>query len=123
MQKRIFSLSGCAKLRHLNELLTLKDYSEEQASIDGQVKLQDEKFDRLLEAVRSGKIDAYKEEKEILDNFGEPVLKREEKGEEEILSEWLYRYQVKYFDTDKVYLYFDNNGILKDWKVIEGRKE
>ena len=54
----IFS-GGCAKLAHLDQLLTLKAVSEEQGSMDAYVEKQDKKFRALLQAVQDKSIEHY----------------------------------------------------------------
>ena len=111
-------LSGCAKLAHMNELLTLKAVSDQQAALDSYVEKQDGKFKLLLAAVEDRSIEKYKRKDAIVRKFGEPVFCEnvEHKGEKAEFC--LYRYTKKYFNSDKVYFYFDASGKLVDWEHI-----
>ena len=109
---------GCAKLTHLQELLTLKAYSDEQEGQAEYVKEQDARFEKLLAAVNSGDIENYFTPEQIIKTFGDPVFRREAEREGQVLEVWLYRYAIRFFDSDKVYLYFDDENRLKDWEHV-----
>lgn len=114
----VATLSGCAKLAHMQELLTLKAYSEEK---DQQVELvrgQDEKFQKLLQLAESKGLGPYTTQESFLKEFGAPVLKKSVVKEGQPLEEWLYRYSTEYFDSPKVYLYFDQKGTLQSLDYI-----
>lgn len=114
-------LSGCAKLAHMQELLTLKAYSEEK---DQQVELvrgQDERFQKLIQLAESKGLGPYTTQESFLKEFGAPVLKKSVVKEEQPLEEWLYRYSTEYFDSPKVYLYFDETGALQRWDYLPGK--
>jgi len=114
-----FILTGCRTLEHLDELLTLKDYSESKDATDSYVKNQDAKFEELLKAVNDGTIDKYKTKKTFKIAFGEAVFEREIEKDGKALNECLYRYSTKYFESDKVYVYFDEKGMLIEWKLVK----
>ena len=113
----IFS-SGCAKLAHMQELLTLKAYSDEQEQQTKYVKEQDAKFEKLLTVVKSGDIENYFTQGQIIKAFGEPVFRREAERDGALAQVWLYRYTIRFFDSDKVYLYFDGENKLKSWEHV-----
>ena len=112
-------LCGCAKLAHLQELLTLKELSDEQDRLAEFVDKRDKKFEELLAAVKNQSIDQYQDKKSILKRFGEPVLSRPVQEENHSLDEWLYRYTTQFIDSPKVYFYFDPEGKLKEWQYIK----
>ena len=116
------SFLGCAKLEHLDQLLTLKDFSKEQDRLDRYVKAQTEKFKFLLQVVKDHKLSQYKNKRSVLKAFGDPVLSQEIKKNDEMLTEFLYRYPKQYLDSDKVYLYFDKKGKFIDWKYVKGNE-
>lgn len=106
----VFS-SGCAKLKHLDQLLTLKAFSEEQDKLVSIVANQDKSFDLLRSSYLSGKLGSYQSKTDILKDFGKPILiEADKKGP--ISEIWLYRYSTKYFSSDKIYLYFDDKDKL-----------
>ncbi|OGX38561.1 MAG: hypothetical protein A3G91_02625 [Omnitrophica WOR_2 bacterium RIFCSPLOWO2_12_FULL_50_9] len=113
-------LSGCAKLQHLDQLLTLKDLSEEQERLHQHVKKQDDRFKALLGAVEDKTIGRYADERKILKNFGEPVYREEMAQGNQKFNRWTYRYTTRFFDSPKVYLYLDSSGHLLRWELIGG---
>lgn len=118
----VFILSGCTKLQYMDELLTLKSVADDQTAMAKMVDAQNKKFEALLEAVRNDRIRKYDTEKSVRRAFGEPILIRQREHNQQQLSEWLYRYATKFFNSDKVYLYFDESKRLVDWKYIEGKQ-
>jgi hypothetical protein len=119
----LLTFCGCAKLAHLQELLTLQDLSNNQARQEEYVKKHDEKFKDLLEAVETGSLSQYTHQKSFLRTFGEPILSKEIVKDGQVVERWLYRYSTKPFDSDKVYIYFDQGGRLVTWEVIQAVKE
>ena len=100
------------QLQHLDELLTLQDMSKDR---DQQIKYVDEqnkKFDQLLEVVNAGRLSEYSDKKKVVKAFGEPILAKSIVEDGQPAEEWLYRYATKYFNSDKIYLYFDGQGNL-----------
>jgi len=114
----IFMFTGCAKLKHLPQLLTLKSLGEGQADMDDYVKEQDAKFALMLEDIKKNEIKEHSHQNAIVRHYGEPVFKREITDQDDIKEEWLYRRAVEYFKTDKVYMYFDDKGRLIKWDYI-----
>jgi len=113
------SLQGCAKVAHLQELLTLKaasDNGEEQKQF---VVAQDKRFESLLEKVKNNQLGEYTNRKSIYRAFGEPIFVKEIQRDGQLQEQWLYRYATKFFDSPKVYLYFDPAGKLIDWQYVE----
>jgi len=108
--------AGCAAIKHANELLTLKAVADDQAHFDNVVQEYDENFKLLIEAVEQGTIKDYPDKRSILENFGEPinVNTKEINGQETVF--WYYRQSVKFFDSQEVYLYFNDSGHLNDWE-------
>jgi outer membrane murein-binding lipoprotein Lpp len=113
-------LTGCARLQHLDQLLTLKDLSGEQDSLGRHVEEQDARFDALLRAVEDKTIGQYTDERKILKDFGEPVYREETTRGNQQLNRWAYRYATQFFGSPKVYLYLDPGGRLVRWEFIGG---
>lgn len=109
---------GCAKLEHLQELLTLKDMSDEQDRLDRYVKEQDKKFEELIAAVKSESIKNYSNNKIILKAFGEPIMREKITQNGQEMESWLYRYAKIYFGSEKVYLQFNPSGELVSWEYV-----
>ncbi|MFH1359514.1 MAG: hypothetical protein ABIJ41_00560 [Candidatus Omnitrophota bacterium] len=115
----VIFLSGCAKVSHLQELLTLKTYSDNQGLQDQYVQEQDEKFAKLLGAIKEKRIQDYPSKKSFLKNFGDPIFTKVVNKNNQNVEQWLYRYAQKYFNSPKVYAYFDSSGQLIDWSLEE----
>lgn len=116
-----FSLigAGCAKLAHLQELLTLKELSEDRDQQDVYVRNHDAGFERLLAAVKDGSIKRFQHKNDFLKEFGNPILiKVVPSSTTKPQAMWLYRYSTKAFGSPKVYLYFLDSGELKDFQYF-----
>ena len=105
-------LSGCAKLQHMDQLLTLKGVADEQKRQQSYIEKQDKKFEQLRESVQTDKIKKFSNQKQILSKFGQPSYGRSVEKNGQTLELWVYRYMVQYFSSDKVNLYFDSDGKL-----------
>ena len=111
----IFFLAGCTQskqLAHMDELLTLKGMSENRDEQAKYVDQQNKNFDQLLAVVRANRIKEFPNKNTILKEFGGPVIVSSVMENDQPAEQWLYRYATKYFDTEKVYLYFDAKGNL-----------
>ena len=113
-------LCGCAKVRHLDQLLTLKALADEQAQLSQYVEDQDRNFELMLEEVKAGTLDQYSNKRKIQRAFGDPVYARNVTKDDRDLESWLYRYATKYFGAEKIYLYFDFDGNLVKSEYIGG---
>ena len=115
----IFILSfsaGCAKLQHLDQLLTLKAVSDEQTQMGKEIERQDARFERLIAAVEEGSISEYKDQKSVAGQFGPPIFTENVQEDGRPLDVWVYRYAARFFDSPKVYLYWDRSGQLVRWE-------
>lgn len=112
-------LIGCAKLAHLNELLTLKSLADEQKTVSRDVEAGNVHFDMLLAMVQSGDISRYKNKEDIVTHFGAPILRRERTSDSVKIEEWVYRYQTQFFNSPKVYLQFDESQALIKWSATD----
>ena len=119
----VFFLSGCSAVSHLDELLTLKAVGNEQTQMDNQVERQNKLFKILVEAVQKETFPQnYPTKVKIVKKFGEPIFSRPEKKNDQDLELCLYRKATEYFDSDKVYLYFDSSGNLVSREYVQGQK-
>lgn len=110
----MFGLSGCVIVGNLDEISTLKDYSAEKDQQHKSVKQIDDHYDDLAKAIDGGKINQYKNQDELVRDFGEPLLKKSWNGGER----WLYRHAIFRLSKDKVYLYFNAQGQLTRWERL-----
>ncbi len=112
--------SGCAKIAHLPQLLTLKAASDNKVLQQKQYDQENENFQKILEAVQANTMEQYPTQKDIQETFGDPVFTRpitEDNGD--VVEQWLYRHSTKFFSPEKVYLYFDRNKNLIRWEHIK----
>ncbi len=116
----ILIVSGCAKLEHLDKLLVLKDMSDEQARMQKYIEEQDKKFEKLLKAVKDRTLVKNVRDQSIVRMYGEPLGKREVEKNNQKLERWNYRYQMTYFESEKVYLYFNEEKRLVGWEHVAG---
>ncbi len=116
-------VSGCgmgAKIRHMPQLLTLKEYSDEGARKTLDVERQDRLFSELLASIREETFEGYTTARQVERRFGPPVFVRMTEREGAEVEEWLYRQACAFKDTDKVYLYVDREGKILDWVFEPG---
>ncbi|MGE0267976.1 MAG: hypothetical protein AB7S78_05935 [Candidatus Omnitrophota bacterium] len=110
-------LTGCAKLGHMPQLITLKKLSDDQTVTDQYVDGQEERFKRMRQEMDAGSFGRYTDKNQILAEFGEPVfIKVPEQGSGNA-EMWMYRRPVNYSDSDKVFIYFDGKGQLLSYKL------
>ena len=110
------TLTGCAKLAHLDELLRLKDLSDNR---DGQavyVEKRDKDFEKLLTVVKANTLDRFYDQASFLKEFGPPLLRREVTRDGQPLEQWLYRYTVRAFESPKIYVYFNRSNRIVLWE-------
>ena len=110
----IFFLTGCAKLAHLQELLTLKNYSEEKDRQNKYIEKREQQFDALCRSVKDGTITQRRDRQGVRREFGDPIyIKKTVPREGEV---WLYRYPAQWLGSAKVYLNFAETGVLESWR-------
>ena len=114
----VMFFSGCMSSGRVERLVTLKNLANEQKEVNAYINQQDENFRHLLEVIRENRLNEFPDAKSIEKHFGQPIfIKKNVNGE--IQEEWLFRYAVNFFHSDKVYLYFDKEGRLINWKVLK----
>lgn len=105
-----FFLSGCGKSMQL-----LLEVDKEDKSIKRDICVGAKRFDLLLKDIEAGRLKIGMDKKAVLTRYGEPVLEFPEDNQAEKL---LYRHPLKYFDSPKVYLFFDSNRKLARWETL-----
>ena len=124
MKKRVslivllFCLTGCAKLAHLDQLLTLKDLSENRDAQTKSVEAQNKNFEQLLAALKNDRLKEYPDKKSILKSFGKPVILKFVIDNGQPKEQWIYRYATEYFKSEKIYFYFDEQGNVNCWEHV-----
>jgi len=96
---------GCSVV---DELLVLKQYGANQDEIEGYIKESEELFNKLVEDAKAGRIKLGISESEFVAIYGAPVIVQESANPKgKVVA--VYRYPTYYFDTDKVYIYYDDD--------------
>ncbi len=111
--------AGCAKLAHMDQLLTIKAYSDNTGEQARYVDDADKRFEMLLEAVRSNALEKDMSAEQIKEIYGVPLYVSEVKDGRPVKLIWMYRYQMIFKGSEKVYLYFDHQGNLVKWDYKE----
>ena len=109
----VLAVSGCAKLSHLRELLTLKSYSQGQDELAQYVDQRDAQFEQLAAAVQQGGLRGATQQ-DIHSRFGPPVYQGAAPSGQSWQEEWMYRRQAPFAASAKVYLHFDANQRVVD---------
>ncbi|MCA9400834.1 MAG: hypothetical protein KC713_04355 [Candidatus Omnitrophica bacterium] len=110
-------LSGCTKLKYLDELLALKGFAEEQDEIADYIDDQKEKMDALAVHIDEGSLTHAEDQASIVAQYGEPIFKSSFPGDlqDDEAQMWVYRYSAEFNPPFKVYLFFDEAGQLVRW--------
>ena len=109
-------LPGCAKLAHLDQLLTIQSYSDNNAEKERFVKEADQHFEALVHEVKAGRLSRTMRQEAIRNTYGPPVYEQLTVGGGPVRTLWMYRPQFDYTGAEKVYLYFDEQGTLLKWE-------
>ena len=110
------SLNACTLLKFSEQLHTLQAAGKSQTEINEYVENQSEGFNLLLEDIKKNRLKTGLGKLEVLRRYGEPVLLKEAADSVGIEYLLYYRHPVRYFASDRVYLYFDKNDILVSWE-------
>ncbi|MGB2631085.1 MAG: hypothetical protein WBD24_02275 [Candidatus Omnitrophota bacterium] len=93
-----------------------------QASMAKEVERQTRNYNKVLEAINDGDLKKGQTASSVQKAVGEPVIILSREGQEVV--KWVYKPgNVTFFEDEKVYLMFDKNDELVDWKVLQGKKE
>ena len=115
----VVALGGCAKLAHLDELLTLQELSIDQDQQAKFMEQQEAGFQRILKVAERNNFEQFPTREEFQKNFGPPVLARPVSRGETIWEQWLYCRPTEVLNSNRVYVYFDAEGKLQDWQFVE----
>lgn len=108
-------LTGCTQLKFLpykDQALTLQDLSREKDGQNKYVHAVNTQFEKLWHAVQSGRIAQYKTRREIVNTFGPPVVVKMVRMHGQDFERALYRHAIQAEATQRVYLYYNTEGIL-----------
>ena len=104
--------SGCAAVRNPTQMKTLLKLNSSQKQMHSYVTKQERGFKRLCSDIDRKRLKVGLSQREVVSLYEEPVLEREVKGK----IQWLYRHPTEYFNSDRVYLYFDSSDVLVGWE-------
>ncbi|MFH1655973.1 MAG: hypothetical protein ABH954_05135 [Candidatus Omnitrophota bacterium] len=116
-------LSGCAILRHKDQLLTLKRLGDDQARQEKSIKIQEKRFQVLLLDYERGRLKKGTTRRRILSRYGEPISMKGLEGDPYIAEQFAYRHPEEIFGSEKVYLFFDKDSKLIDWQYYPAVKK
>ncbi len=109
----IFCLAGCLFLPQ--SIKTLKQVGESQEEIETYLRRQAKLFDKLLVDLKREALKPGIPKNTIIAIYGEPILTKE--VTEPLFSQTLlYRHPTEYFQSDRIYLYFNQKGKLIRWE-------
>ena len=107
----IFVFSGCSAISNMDKLLTLKSLGDDQQQMQNYVDKQNKLFQKLLADSKEDRLTYGMSQRKFLRIYGEPVISwKSKRGPAEDV--FLYRHPMKYFNSDKVYIYFDSSQQL-----------
>lgn len=110
------SLIGCG-LKHVDELLVLKQYGDEADALDELVDVYEAQFEVLRDDVDQGKLPVGTDQSSIRERYGEPTYVQPSERPQEASVMWMYRRPVHYFESDQILLYFNREGKLVSHQV------
>lgn len=118
----IFIFQGCALFTKAPQLLTLKRLGDNQKQMQRHVDKKKKYLEKLINDLKNKKLKKGTTYKRFIRSYGEPVLEKDvQKGD--LQKRLLYRNPVQYFNTDKVYIYFNQQLELIAWKHIPAEQE
>lgn len=112
---------GCAVVKYSEGLNTLKRLSLAGEEIETYVMSQEKGFCRLQEDAAAGAFPGGLSKTEFIDNYGDPVFCRPVADAPQAAEVLLYRHPTGFFDSDRFYVYFDDNEKLSSWKHVPAR--
>ena len=109
----VINLSGCLFKENIQGLKTLKALGHNQKYIARSLKTQERLFRKLTADIKKDKLKPGIPAEVFLSSYGEPVVS---KNIPSLGKRFLYRHPTKYFNSDKIYIYFNQEGRLVNWE-------
>ncbi len=110
-----FLILGAGCTPRIEGLLTLKRVAASQKQIDRYLNRQDKLFARLLRDLEREKIKPGLSRRHFIGRYGDPVVTKEISEPFSGTAD-LYRFSTQYFNSEKVYAYFDESEKLVSWE-------
>lgn len=108
----VLILAGCSPA--MNNLARL---GENRQQTQAYVKHQEELFAKLRLDAGNNTLKAGTPLDQIISTYGQPILRQAGEYKGEAVDYLLYRHPLKFFSSDMIYLYFDQNQRLISWEV------
>lgn len=105
----LFVCSACSQ-----SLRTLITVSNEQKSQAAYLAAQEKNLKILINDIERQKIKGGITRAYCIDRYGEPISQRQEDNQTVLL----YRHPRDFFPSEKVYLYFGEDGLLRKWNYL-----
>ena len=99
------------------QLMVLKALGDNQEGTDRYVKAKERSFNKLKQDLEGNRLVKGTSKEKIIALYGEPIVSKPLNNRDNIKESFLYRHPVKFFDSDKLYLYFDERGCLDSWRL------
>lgn len=112
---------GCSAAGKIDELLTLKNMSDSQKLMEEDVKAEDQRFEAMLNEFGTAQWKNYTAKTHFLEHFGQPIVIKHKDYQDRLTEIWVYRYSTRFFDSPKIYLYFDDSGVLLKSDLINNK--
>ncbi|MCK4518813.1 MAG: hypothetical protein KAU12_01715 [Candidatus Omnitrophica bacterium] len=107
----LFGLCGCSQ-----GLMRLIKVGKSQEGFQKELAKETESFEAVKEAIGRGEIKKSQSRDFIRELCGGPVVVIYEENDEE---KWVYKPgYATFFDNNKVYLFFDKEGLLKNYEIL-----
>ncbi|MFO8053499.1 MAG: hypothetical protein R6U54_06045 [Candidatus Omnitrophota bacterium] len=116
---------GCALFTKAPQLLTLKRLSTSQKMMEKDIAKKKKNLEKLINDIEADKIKKGTSYKRFIRLYGKPVLEKvvNKENKENKEKRLLYRHPTEYFNTDKVYVYFDQKSKLIAWKYLPAKQK
>jgi len=112
----LLTSNACAGLKTLIEL------GKSQGKIAKALKKETKTYNKVKEAINSGKLKEGEPAENILKKFGEPVIDIYDKKRDAV--KWLYMPAAStHFEGEKLYLFMDKDDKLVGWQLVDQPQE
>lgn len=111
-------LGGCAYISHYDQLMVLNNLGQEGENIRNYVKGQEKSFIKLEGDIKNNRLKKGMSKGDILSKYGDPIFCEKYESGANIREFCLYRFPTRYFNTDRVFLFFNKKGRLESWELI-----
>ena len=109
------AFAGCAAVSNMEELSTLKSMGEEEQAKAKIIEREDANFRKIKTAIQDRRLQTGIKSSKVSSEWGEPVVSVPEGKNQR----WIYKEKNgDWFKGAKIYLFFNENGLLTEWKCV-----